>query len=477
MGKIFISYRRDDSADASGRIYDRLAPKYGPDNVFKDVDAIPLGVDFRRVLTEEVAKCDVMLVIIGRQWANISDDHGRRRLDNTSDFARIEVEAALARDIPVVPVLVQNAPMPQAGDLPSSLAGLAYRNGIIIHGDPHFHRDIDLLIGRLDALFSTLKALGLTPPLPPRNTSAPPLAGMTGTPASNEEQGVNILQMPRFVATRPRGEGDVRKASSSPPLRPMNEPSPVYVQAVNDAFAELSGNGKRVTQKEWIARVAEKLNVDESSAKAIFTRVRESQKTALPPANTPDVMEFDGGMTGTTGPRPAVRKASSSPLLRAMNEPSPVYVQAVHDAFTELSVNGGRVTQEEWIARVAEKLNLNESTAEMIFNRVRESQKTALPPAYTPNVMEFDGGMTGTTGPRPAVRRIAEPSGLLRAMNEPSPVYVRAVDEAHAELSANGKRITQKEWIARVAEKLNVDESSAKTIFNRVRDLQKTRRP
>jgi hypothetical protein len=62
-------------------------------------------------------------------------------------------------------------------------------------------------------------------------------------------------------------------------------------------------------------------------------------------------------------------------------------------------------------------------------------------------------------------------------MNEPSPVYVRAVDEAHTELSANGKRVTQKEWIARVAEKLNVDESSAKAIFNRVRELQKTMRP
>jgi hypothetical protein len=96
---------------------------------------------------------------------------------------------------------------------------------------------------------------------------------------------------------------------------------------------------------------------------------------------------------------------------------------------------------------------------------------------YTPDVMEFDGGMTGTTGPRPAVRRVAEPSPLLRAMNEPSPVYVQAVADAYTELSVNGKRVTQKEWIARVAEKLNVDESSAKTIFNRVRESQKTARP
>jgi DNA-binding XRE family transcriptional regulator len=104
------------------------------------------------VLAEQVAKCDVMLVIIGRQWATIADGSGQLRLDNPADFVRIEIEAALARGIPVIPVLVQNAPMPKVGELPVSLGDLAYRNGIIIHGDPYFHRDMDLLLGRLDAL-------------------------------------------------------------------------------------------------------------------------------------------------------------------------------------------------------------------------------------------------------------------------------------------------------------------------------------
>jgi uncharacterized protein len=133
--KTFISYRRDDSAADSGRIYDRLLPQYGRENVFKDVDAIPLGVDFRRVLTDEVAKCDVMLVVIGRWWVGIADARGHRRLGDPNDFVRIEVEAALARNIPAIPILVQNAPMPQAQDLPSSLAPLAYRNSIAVRGD------------------------------------------------------------------------------------------------------------------------------------------------------------------------------------------------------------------------------------------------------------------------------------------------------------------------------------------------------
>ncbi len=174
MGKIFISYRRDDSASDSGRIDDRLAPKYGRANVFKDVDNIPLGVDFRRVLTDEVAKCDVMLVIIGRQWVSVVDEHGKRRLENPSDFVRIEVEAALSRDIPVIPVLVQNAAMPQERDLSTSLAPLAYRNGIGVRGDPYFHGDMDLLIRRLDALFAPAPVQPTPQPAPARQPTPAP---------------------------------------------------------------------------------------------------------------------------------------------------------------------------------------------------------------------------------------------------------------------------------------------------------------
>jgi hypothetical protein len=177
------------------------------------------------------------------------------------------------------------------------------------------------------------------------------------TPASDEGQGGNILQMPRFVATRPRGDGDVRKASM------LNEAAPV-----TRSHAEPSRG----------AIAAQAPLMSEAGLRAPTTGTKSSRQPTA--AYTPDVMEFDGGMTGTTGPRPAVRRvAEPSPLLRAMNEPSPVYVQAVNDALKELSGNGKRVTQKEWIARVAEKLNVDESSAKAIFNRVRELQKTARP--------------------------------------------------------------------------------------------------
>src|SRR5262249_50333229 len=152
MAKIFISYRRDDAADASGRLYDRLVGQFGEANVFKDVDTIPLGVDFRTVLGEAVGQCAVMLVVIGRQWLSATDAGGHRRLEQPGGFVRLELEAALARDIPVVPGPVQDAPVPPERDLPPSRAALAYRHGISLRSDPQFHGDVTQLIHRLTPL-------------------------------------------------------------------------------------------------------------------------------------------------------------------------------------------------------------------------------------------------------------------------------------------------------------------------------------
>ena len=105
--RVFISYRRDDSADVAGRIDDRLAAHFGRENVFKDVDSIPPGVDFRKHLHAAVSGCDLALVVIGRDWLDARDEEGNRRLDDEADFVRIEIEAALGRGIPVVPALVR----------------------------------------------------------------------------------------------------------------------------------------------------------------------------------------------------------------------------------------------------------------------------------------------------------------------------------------------------------------------------------
>ncbi len=123
--RIFISYRRQDSRGDAGRIYDRLLPTFGETGLFMDVAHIPLGVNFVRVLREEVAKCHVLLAVIGPNWLEARDDDGSRRLDNPNDFVRVEIAAALARDIPVIPILLEGTKMPKAAALPADLHELA----------------------------------------------------------------------------------------------------------------------------------------------------------------------------------------------------------------------------------------------------------------------------------------------------------------------------------------------------------------
>jgi hypothetical protein len=143
--KIFISYRRDDSAGHAGRVTDRLEREFGRDLLFMDVDAIPLGTNFVKVLHEEVAKCGALLAVIGADWLDVRDDEGNRRLDNTNDFVRIEIAAALQRDIPVIPILLDGARMPRAGQLPDDLKELASRNGLDVR-HASFHDDVEKLI-------------------------------------------------------------------------------------------------------------------------------------------------------------------------------------------------------------------------------------------------------------------------------------------------------------------------------------------
>lgn len=146
MTDIFISYRRVDSDDIVGRIYDRLAEEFGKEAIFKDVDAIPLGSDFRQVIDEAVGRCQVLLAVIGRDWLTVTETDGSRRLDNSRDYVRSELELSLDRRILVIPLLVKGARMPDPKDLPLAIRNLAYCNGISIRSDPDFHRDMDRLI-------------------------------------------------------------------------------------------------------------------------------------------------------------------------------------------------------------------------------------------------------------------------------------------------------------------------------------------
>lgn len=178
MSKIFISYRRDDSSTVAGRIYDRLASHFGRGAVFKDVDSIPLGVNFAQYIDGVIQQCAVTLVIIGPHWASALN---RERLADPGDFVRQEVEAALNRKIPVIPVFVQGAAMPSNSDLPPSLNELAMRNGLPVRDDPDFDNDIRRVMTALERY---------VPPMRPSYSVAGPAYTATaparpGTPAAS----------------------------------------------------------------------------------------------------------------------------------------------------------------------------------------------------------------------------------------------------------------------------------------------------
>jgi hypothetical protein len=170
--KIFISYRRDDTIDVVGRIRDRLAREFSADDIYMDIDSIPIGVDFRQHIDSAVRQCDVLLAVIGRDWVSATDSHGARRLDEESDFVRLELLAALDRGIPVVPVLVRDASMPAEVDLPGPLAGLAFRQAIVVRRDPDFHSDMLRLTAGIRS-HQPRPTRPASPPAPSRMAAAP----------------------------------------------------------------------------------------------------------------------------------------------------------------------------------------------------------------------------------------------------------------------------------------------------------------
>ena len=148
MRAIFISYRREDAEGQAGRLFTDLVQHFGEESVFMDVAGIEPGRDFRKAIDDHVAACGVLLAVIGKNWCGAKDEAGGRRLDDPHDFVRLETASALRRDIPVVPVLVQGARMPQAAQLPADLADLAFRNAIeLTHA--RWDSDVSVLVKAL----------------------------------------------------------------------------------------------------------------------------------------------------------------------------------------------------------------------------------------------------------------------------------------------------------------------------------------
>jgi len=148
MPRISISYRRDDSLDITGRIFDRLAGHFGREAVFRDIDSIPLGADFRRHIDRVLGESDIILAIVGPRW--IGPDNEHLRLASPADPVRVEIETALRKEKPLIPVLVSHAGMPDPEVLPDSLRDFAYRNAVQVDGGQDFDVHVSRLIRAIE---------------------------------------------------------------------------------------------------------------------------------------------------------------------------------------------------------------------------------------------------------------------------------------------------------------------------------------
>ncbi|HEY4597182.1 MAG TPA: toll/interleukin-1 receptor domain-containing protein, partial [Thermoanaerobaculia bacterium] len=155
--KLFISYRRQETAAYAGRLYDAMAPRFGEPNVFMDVDLEP-GIDFVERITEAVGGCHVLLVVMGPRWATIEDEEGAVRIAEPGDFVRLEVATALRRpDVTVIPVLVGGAQMPHGEELPQDIAPITRRNALEL-SDSRWRYDVGRLTKTLDERMEEMTA-------------------------------------------------------------------------------------------------------------------------------------------------------------------------------------------------------------------------------------------------------------------------------------------------------------------------------
>lgn len=150
MARIFLSYRRDDSAGFAGRLADAMEAEFGAGSVFRDVDDIRPGEDFIHAIESHLQQVGVVLVMIGPRWLDAGAD-GRRRLDDANDFVRQEIQAALESGKPLIPLLVGGASMPAEADLPAAIAGLSRRQAVVLT-DGNWRGDVERLVASLSKL-------------------------------------------------------------------------------------------------------------------------------------------------------------------------------------------------------------------------------------------------------------------------------------------------------------------------------------
>jgi uncharacterized membrane protein YhaH (DUF805 family) len=248
--RITISYRRDDSGVITGRIFDRLAAHFGRESVFRDIDNIPPGVDFRKHIDAVLDESDVILAIVGPKW--VGPRTGQSRLANTADPVRLEIETALGKGKPLIPVLVLRATMPRPEQLPESLNDFAYRNAVQIDSS----QDFDVHIARLVRAMERILAAG---------------GGMPAAPTEAVAEMIPDREM--LPQTAPTTSAEIAE------LRAINQTIQAQLEAQTDAQQEEARAAARL--REEIAAVQQRASAYAAEAKSAAEKATLKQRELL----------------------------------------------------------------------------------------------------------------------------------------------------------------------------------------------------
>ena len=241
MAKIAISYRRADSEAMTGRIFDRLIAHYGKEAIFRDIDDIPPGIDFRVHINQTLLKTHILLAIVGPQWLGTSSDGSADRIQEESDPVRVEVETALRRRVPLIPILIGSTKMPSSDQLPPGLKDFAFRNAVKVDTGQDFDYHMDRLIRSMDAI------LEQEPKSPPSRETKPPAAPKSSTPARQPEP-----EAPRKKDTGNRSSSPAPAVSAKAAVAAM----PVSFMSAMPAAADWRGAVWPANQQGRMLRLA-----------------------------------------------------------------------------------------------------------------------------------------------------------------------------------------------------------------------------
>jgi hypothetical protein len=256
MAHIFISYRRDDTGYIASMLAKELVDTFGNDSVFLDVDNIPFGVDFRTHLDHAVAKCDVLLAIVGDEFLDIKTADGTRRLDDPSDFVRIEIEAALRRGIPIIPVITEDATMPREADLPPSLKSFAFRNGAELRAGKNLRFHMESLLKGIQTIVSpsktaTMRSSNAKNHAKPDDDDVVPITDYLIEPEETTEKHHTKRTQSASTTSRAvpnnRGDSAVRSPAPKPPSK-SPKPSAIIPERLDQLAMQPKRSGRTLSK-------------------------------------------------------------------------------------------------------------------------------------------------------------------------------------------------------------------------------------